>query len=130
MSVTSGPVLWSIDERGVAYVALNRPEVYNAYNGDMIEGLLKAYDALGAKTLRAVVITGKGKNFQAGADVAWLNAVRQSSPKENLRASRMTAEAVQRLNLFAGAHRGAGARRLLRRRHRHRIGLRHRHCRR
>jgi methylglutaconyl-CoA hydratase len=100
MSVTSGPVLWSVDERGVAYVALNRPDVYNAYNGDMIEGLLKTYDALGAMALRAVVITGKGKNFQAGADVAWLNAVRQSSPEENLRASRMTAEAVQRLNLL------------------------------
>jgi methylglutaconyl-CoA hydratase len=100
MSETSGPVLWSVDARGVATVTLNRPEVYNAYNGDMIAGLLKAYDALGAQSLRAVVITGKGKNFQAGADVGWLNTVRQSSPAENLRASRMTAEAVQRLNLL------------------------------
>jgi methylglutaconyl-CoA hydratase len=98
--VSSGPVLWSVDERGVARVTLNRPEVYNAYNGEMIAGLLKAYDALGAQVLRAVVITGNGKNFQAGADVGWLNAVRQSSPAENLRASRMTAEAVQRLNLL------------------------------
>ena len=47
MSETSGPVLWSVDARGVATVTLNRPEVYNAYNGDMISGLLKAYDALG-----------------------------------------------------------------------------------
>ena len=52
------------------------------------------------KNLRAVVITGNGKNFQAGADVGWLNAVRQSSPQDNLKASRMTAEAVQRLNLL------------------------------
>ena len=86
MSETSGPVLWSVDARGVASVTLNRPEVYNAYNGDMIAGLLKAYDALGKQALRAVVITGKGKNFQAGADVGWLNSVRQSSPEENLRA--------------------------------------------
>jgi methylglutaconyl-CoA hydratase len=100
MSEVSGPVLWNLDERGVARVTLNRPEVYNAYNGDMIAGLLAAYDALGAQSLRAVVITGKGKNFQAGADVKWLDAVRRSSPAENLRASRMTAEAVQRLNLL------------------------------
>ena len=100
MSETSGPVLWSVDARGVASVTLNRPEVYNAYNGDMIAGLLKAYDALGKQALRAVVIAGKGKNFQAGADVGWLNSVRQSSPAENLSASRMTAEAVQRLNLL------------------------------
>ena len=94
------PVLWSVDERGVARVTLNRPEVYNAYNGDMIAALLKAYDALGGKSLRAVVIAGKGRNFQAGADINWLDAVRRSSPQENLRASRMTAEAVQRLNLL------------------------------
>jgi len=97
---STDPVLWSLDERGVARVTLNRPEVYNAYNGDMIAGLLAAYDALGAKSLRAIVITGKGRNFQAGADVNWLDSVRRSSPAENLRASRMTAEAVQRLNLL------------------------------
>jgi len=100
MSEAKGPVLWSVDERGVARVTLNRPEVYNAYNGELIAALLKAYDALGAQALRAVVIAGKGKNFQAGADVNWLDSVRRSSPAENLRASRMTAEAVQRLNLL------------------------------
>ncbi len=97
---TSGPVLWRIDERNVAYVTLNRPEVYNAYNGEMIAALHATYDLLGAKKPRAVVIAGAGKNFQAGADVAWLNATRQSSPENNLKASRMTAEAVQRLNLL------------------------------
>jgi len=96
----NGPVLWRVDERSVAYVTLNRPDVYNAYNGEMIAGLHAAYDALGSKNLRAVVIAGNGKNFQAGADVGWLNAVRQSSPTDNLKASRMTAEAVQRLNLL------------------------------
>jgi methylglutaconyl-CoA hydratase len=99
-AVSTDPVLCSVDERGVARVILNRPQVYNAYNGDMIAGLLAAYDELGGKSLRAVVITGQGKNFQAGADVGWLNTVRQSSPQENLRTSRITAQAVQRLNLL------------------------------
>jgi methylglutaconyl-CoA hydratase len=97
---TSGPVLYSIDARGVARVTLNRPEVYNAYDGAMIEALLAAYDALAANPLRAVVIAGAGRNFQAGADINWLDAVRRASPQDNLRASRMTAEAVQRLNLL------------------------------
>ena len=96
----SSPVLWQVDERGIARVTLNRPEVYNAYNGDMIAALLKAYEDLADKPLRAVLLTGAGKNFQAGADINWLDAVRRSSPEENLRASRMTAEAVQRLNLL------------------------------
>src|SRR5215212_11917831 len=96
----TGPVLWNIDARGVAIVTLNRPEVNNAYDGAMIEGLLAALDALGgAKGLRAVVLKGNGKHFQAGADLKWINGVRKSSPEENLRVSRATAEAVQRLNV-------------------------------
>jgi methylglutaconyl-CoA hydratase len=99
MTSTTGPVLWSVDACGVATVALNRPEVNNAYNGALIEGLLKALDALGEhKGLRAVVLKGNGKHFQAGADLKWINTVRASSPEENLRVSRATAEAVQRLN--------------------------------
>jgi methylglutaconyl-CoA hydratase len=100
VGATNDPVLCSVDDRGVAHVTLNRPEVYNAYNGALISGLLETYDALAGKNLRAVVIGGEGKNFQAGADINWLDAVRRSSPQENLDASRMTAEAVQRLNLL------------------------------
>ncbi len=42
----------------------------------------------------------RARNFQAGADIKWLDAVRRASPQENLAASRKTAEAVQRLNLL------------------------------
>ena len=100
ISNAHGPVLWDIGARGVATVTLNRPEVNNAYNGAMIDGLLAALDALGqAQGLRAVVLKGNGKHFQAGADLKWINTVRKSSPEENLRVSRATAEAVQRLNM-------------------------------
>jgi methylglutaconyl-CoA hydratase len=96
----TGAVLLDIDERKVASVVFNRPAVNNAYDGDFIHGMLAALDALDKVTgLRAVVIKGRGKHFQAGADLKWLNAVRMSSPEENIRASRATAEAVQRLNL-------------------------------
>jgi len=98
-SKSTGPVLWNVDARGVATVTLNRPEVNNAYNGAMIDGLLAALDALGAdKNLRVVVLNGNGKHFQAGADLKWIDSVRRASPEENVRVSRATAEAVQRLN--------------------------------
>jgi len=94
-----GPVLWDMDARGVATVTLNRPEVNNAYNGAMIDGLLAALDALAKVAgLRAVVLNGNGKHFQAGADLKWINEVRKSAPEENLRVSRATAQAVQGLN--------------------------------
>ena len=99
LSNAASPVLWDVDARGVATVTLNRPEVNNAYNGELIQGLLAALDALGgAKGLRAVVIKGNGKHFQAGADLKWIDAVRTSSAEENIRVSRATAEAVARLN--------------------------------
>src|SRR5215212_5508831 len=99
VSNAAGPVLWDVDARGVAAVTLNRPEVNNAYNGELIQGLLAALDALrGAQGLRAVIIKGNGRHFQAGADLKWIDAVRTSSAAENVRVSRATAEAVARLN--------------------------------
>ncbi len=97
MSAT--PVLWSLDERGVATVTLNRPEVNNAYDAGLIEGLLTAMDELGGKPqLRVVVLRGNGRHFQAGADLKWINSVRLQSPAANEAASQATFEAVQRLN--------------------------------
>jgi len=94
-----GPVLWNVDTRQVARVVLNRPDVNNAYDATLIEGLLAALGALVAHPgLRAVVISGNGKHFQAGADLTWINKVRTESPQDNLAASRATGEAVRRLN--------------------------------
>ena len=98
-SQTSGPVLWSVDERGVARLVLNRPQVNNAYDGALIEALHAGLDALArVESLRVVVITGNGRHFQAGADLGWIDAVRQAPTEENIRVSRATALAVRRLN--------------------------------
>src|ERR1700761_219894 len=95
----SNPVLWDLDARGVATVTLNRPEVNNAYDGGLINGVLSAMDELGRQPhLRLVVLKGNGKHFQAGADLKWINGVRPKSPEENEAVSRATFEAVQRLN--------------------------------
>jgi len=93
------PVIASLDANGVATVTLNRPEVGNAYNGAMIQGLLAALDTLSArKEVRAVLLKGNGRHFQAGADLNWIRSVSAGTPEENDRASRATAEAVDRLN--------------------------------
>jgi methylglutaconyl-CoA hydratase len=97
--MTTQPVLSSIDARGVATVTLNRPEVNNAYNGALIQGVLQAMDKLGGEpNLRVVVLKGNGRHFQAGADLKWINDVRVSSPAENEAVSRATGKAVDRLN--------------------------------
>src|SRR5229473_3828873 len=98
-TMPANPVLWELDERGVATVTLNRPEVNNAYDASLIQGVLSAMGELGKKPqLRVVVLKGNGKHFQAGADLKWINAVRPKSPDENEVVSQATFEAVQRLN--------------------------------
>lgn len=97
--MTKAAVLWTMDGRGVATVTLNRPEVGNAYDGALILGLHEAMTDLAKREgLRVVVVKGAGKHFQAGADLSWLNEVRTGSHDDNVRASRLTAEAVDRFN--------------------------------
>jgi methylglutaconyl-CoA hydratase len=97
--MSANPVLWDLDARGVATVTLNRPEVNNAYDVALIQGVLAAMNELGKKPdLRVVVLKGNGRHFQAGADLKWINTVRPQSAAANEAASQATFEAVQRLN--------------------------------
>lgn len=91
------PVLQSVDARGVATVTLNRPEVNNAYDEGLIQGLLAGLDQLG-RDVRVLVLKGNGKHFQAGADLKWIRRVAGEPRAENEAASRATALAVRRLN--------------------------------
>lgn len=99
MPDTEPPVLCDIDGRGVATVTLNRPDVNNAYNGEMVEALLDGIGSLKANPdVRVIVIKGNGRHFQAGADLKWLESVRNQSPEENLAVSMRTTDAVRYLD--------------------------------
>jgi enoyl-CoA hydratase/carnithine racemase len=68
-------VTWTI-EGGVADVRLNRPDKMNALDPAMIDGLLSAIDTLGqSRGLRAVVLSGEGRAFCAGLDMASMAGV-------------------------------------------------------
>lgn len=68
-------VTWTI-EQGVADVRLNRPDKMNALDPAMIDGLLAAIDTLGHTAgLRAVVLSGEGRAFCAGLDMASMAGV-------------------------------------------------------
>jgi len=58
-------------ENGVATLTLNRPQVFNSFNREMALALQAALDDCAAdETVRAIVITGEGKAFCAGQDLA------------------------------------------------------------
>ncbi len=55
----------------VATISLNRPEVLNAFNGQMHGEIREAFDAAAEDDeVRAVVLRGEGRGFSAGADLA------------------------------------------------------------
>ncbi|WP_145011538.1 enoyl-CoA hydratase/isomerase family protein [Mycobacterium marseillense] len=67
---TDPPVLIEHPADGVTVLRLNRPERLNAINGELIDGLLDALDAVRRdRHCRAVVLTGAGRGFCAGADL-------------------------------------------------------------
>ena len=69
--VSSQPVLLERLDGGVVTLILNRPERLNALNAALIEGLSAALKGAAAEAdCRAVLITGAGRGFCAGADLA------------------------------------------------------------
>ncbi len=61
----------------VARIILDRPEVRNAFNAELIAALTATFVGLGQESpeaLRVVVLAGDGQVFCAGADVAWMRA--------------------------------------------------------
>jgi enoyl-CoA hydratase/carnithine racemase len=65
-------------EAGIADVRLNRPEKLNAIDPAMFEGLCEAGRALAdEKSVRAVVLSGEGRAFCAGLDMASMGAMAQ-----------------------------------------------------
>ena len=99
--MTDAPVLYVVDARGVAHVTLNRPQVGNAYNEALLTALIGGLQTLAADhRVRALVLRGAGKHFQAGADINWLNEATEYSPDRAFTASLATTRAMELLNIF------------------------------
>jgi methylglutaconyl-CoA hydratase len=77
----------------VEYLTLNRPDVRNAFNEDLIAELTAWGRAAATDSaLRAVVLAGAGPVFCAGADVAWMAKMAGYSRDENVRDAMAAAE--------------------------------------
>ncbi len=99
--MTEQQVQIETDSRGVSTVTIDRPEVNNAYNGDMILQLLAAFGALASDdAVRVVVIRGNGRHFQAGADLKWIRGVREQPVQDNIDVSQNTTDAIRGLDAF------------------------------
>ncbi|HVT04681.1 MAG TPA: enoyl-CoA hydratase-related protein [Thermoanaerobaculia bacterium] len=90
-----------VDERDkVVTVALNRPEVHNAFNDELIvEGIDLFGDVANRFPLaRAIVLQGTGPTFCAGADLNWMSRMVAYSREENVRDSSLLAKLFAIIN--------------------------------
>ena len=70
---------------GVLTIALNRPEVRNAFNDDVIQELSHAFQEVGQRAdVRAVVLAAEGPAFCAGADLNWMRRMADYTRAENV----------------------------------------------
>ena len=66
----NGAIEKSLSDKGVLVLRLNRPDVLNAMNADLILGLLESLrEAIADKKVRSIIITGNGRGFCSGADL-------------------------------------------------------------
>ncbi len=95
----SDTVQTEIDARGTATVWLNRPDVHNAFDDELIGALTKELKRLEAdKSVRVVVLEGRGKSFSAGADFNWMKRAAKYSQAENVRDAQALADLLRALN--------------------------------
>ena len=81
----ANPVLQRLTNGPVAEVRLNRPDVRNAFNAELIGALTGAFEELGGdESVRAIVLSGEGKVFCGGADISWMRASLELSYNENV----------------------------------------------
>lgn len=72
------------EEKNIALVSLNRPEIRNAFDPSLIQKLTEIFQGFAQRTdLRAVVLSGEGKVFCAGADLNWMKSMVNYSLEQN-----------------------------------------------
>lgn len=107
-----------VTRAGVAVVTLNRPDVHNAFNAELIAELTDVFAMISDQPgIRMMILRGEGKSFSAGADLHWMKLAALNTREDNETDAERLAEMLQRLYempqmtlaLVQGAAMGGGA---------------------
>ncbi len=103
---------------GIAIVTLNRPDVHNAFNAELIAELTDVFTMISDQSsIRMMILRGKGKSFSAGADLEWMKLAATHTRDDNEDDAMHLAEMLQclyempqmTLALVQGTAMGGGA---------------------
>lgn len=82
----------------VATLWLNRAELHNAFNAELIQQLHQTLDAVHLREdIRVLILAGRGKSFSAGADLNWMKQAGSASQTENQADALKLAQMLERL---------------------------------
>jgi len=77
-------------EKDIATIFLNRPDVHNAMNEELMKELTDCFKKFDKdKDIRIIILTGNGKSFCAGADLNWMKSMVNYSKEENIKDSNL-----------------------------------------
>jgi methylglutaconyl-CoA hydratase len=97
--MTESSLLTDRRSNGSVWITLNRPAIHNAFDDRLIVELTNELTRLAADpAIRAVVLTGSGKSFSAGADLNWMRRTASYGEPENLADARALAKLMATLN--------------------------------
>ncbi len=98
--MTGNSVLCGV-EGAIATVTLNRPDVHNAFDEDVIAALSHIWDDLSVRDdVLAVILRGGGKSFSAGGDLNWMKRAASYSTAENERDGMALATMLHKLYML------------------------------
>jgi methylglutaconyl-CoA hydratase len=83
---------------GVLPVTLNRPDVHNAFNDELIREAIDLFQNIGSRNMRVIVLRGTGPNFCAGADLNWMSKMVSYTRDQNIHDSSLLAKMFALMN--------------------------------
>lgn len=83
-------------EQGVKEVWLNRPDLHNAFNAELISEMISLFKSF--KNERLIILSGRGTSFCAGADLNWMKSMKDYSREENFKDSKELAQMFSAIN--------------------------------
>jgi methylglutaconyl-CoA hydratase len=79
-------------QKPIARITLNRPELHNAFNAELIRLVTEAFtDVSTNPDVRVVILGGNGKSFCAGADLNWMKGMANYTREENIQDAKAAA---------------------------------------
>mgnify|MGYP006084757599 CR=1 FL=1 len=103
-SLSTLPEHWvtcHLSSSGIATLTLNRPDKHNAFDDQLIQLFITQLKKLSLdKNVRGLIVTGAGKSFSAGADLAWMQRMADYDEAANIADAQQLALLMQRLDEF------------------------------